>query len=309
MKKYHKLFIYGLLLLGLLIFHQVFSTFLFNQELILIESNRMLSPSHIRINEENELIKERLEGVNFWQLREITYGHLRIYVINSDHPSEVVLPLNSGVGFNSVYHLEAVIGRDVKTKTIDGHEWVYFNGNFYKVTGVLGMLENSPLNNTMVLNDPLLFDELAHEVTIIDSRDASVLDRLRSDYQLDQFNIGLERMFQISEFLFISERLGLLLIFFVSIIIGLKFSTITFISSYLKYQMGFSFIKVVFKNFIYIYCFFLSFMFLIFTYNRMNLNFFIINDVIFLQIISIISISFSYLTHSYLSFKSGRLIK
>ena len=309
MKKYNKFFIYGLLVLGLLIFHQVFSTFLFNQELILIESNRMLSTSHIRINENKELIKERLDRVDFWQLREIEYGNFKIYVINSANPSEVILPLNSGVGFNSTYQLEAVIGRNIETQMIDNYEWVYFNENFYKVTGVLGMLENSPLNNTMILNDPILFDELAHDVTIIDSRDSLVLDTLRSDYNLDQFNIGLERMFQISEFILISENLGILLIFCVSIIIGLKFSMITFVSNYIKYQMGFSFVKAVFKNLIYIYFFFLSFVFLIFNYNRWRLNFFIVNEVIFLQTISIISISFSYLTHSYLSFKRGRLIK
>jgi len=94
----------------------------------------------------------------------------------SNDYSKSTLPLSSGKMFQERNSKQAIVGKQITTIESDGKEWIDYQGNHYEVIGKLGLADNSPIDNYILINDIKLFQKSNENVIYLDSLNDKKLD-------------------------------------------------------------------------------------------------------------------------------------
>lgn len=248
MKRVSKVFPLALLFLSIFIFQNILCLYLNKQTTITMETNALLSTHHIEVDDQDlyENIKDELSHTTYWMYKDISVDfNERIFAFYSNDYSSVLLPKSSGDIFQKENSKEALIGDKIKTIKNEGKEWIKYEDNTYQVVGRIGFIENSPVNNYILINDTSYFETEINEEILFDSVDDKKLDELNEFDDVHRNNYGVERMFAISSYTNIIRNFSLILIISMSIITSIAFIRMRKDENKLKFHIGISSYKLV----------------------------------------------------------------
>lgn len=248
MKRIYKVFPLVLLFLTIFIFQNILCLYISKQTTITMETNRLLSTHHIEVDNQDlyENIKDEFSHTAYWMYKDISVDfNERIFAFYSNDYSSVLLPKSSGDIFQKENSKEALIGDKIKTIKNEGKEWIKYKDNTYQVIGRIGFIENSPVNNYILINDTSYFETETNEEVLFDSVDDKKLDELNELDDVHRNNYGVERMFAISSYTNIIRNFSLILIISMSIITSIAFIRMRKDENKLKFHIGISSYKLV----------------------------------------------------------------
>lgn len=178
------------------------------QELIILEGNQLRTAPHVFISKadlEQALIAVETSSRSTWLLEDIPGGpHKVINIVVKDFerlnfPVQVQQSLDNGS--------KALVGSSVKTVIKGTKTYVSVAGELYEVVGQLGLLENSPLNDYILIrNKDLLGSGSGLSLN-------GHLPENFSDYDEEGTNTGVERLLSLSRFRGLVDVVSLCLIF------------------------------------------------------------------------------------------------
>jgi len=167
----------ALLLAFLMLFSIILHHYLNTQELLILESNQLLTGHEIRTQKNYEEIIE-IEAMShlgyrlFAQIESHSFNDIWLFYTNDF--SNWRPPLSEGIFFSSSNTKEAVVGRNVELIQGAYNTAYIFNGKEYEVIGVLGLLTPSLLDDMVLIND-LDFLRALDLGLIVDYDDADIL--------------------------------------------------------------------------------------------------------------------------------------
>lgn len=169
MKYYrNKIISYWLVLVIILISILLNNQYQTKQELFLLESNNLMTREHIVFRNKDNLewiknIDDSNSGV--WVTGEKRNERFVLMSIYSSKLENVKIPISNGKAFSNKNSMEALVGKNIPVCTIGGDKYFEYNNKKYKVIGCLGTIENSPLNDVVLVNDVSLLK--SNDVTLI----------------------------------------------------------------------------------------------------------------------------------------------
>lgn len=167
------------------------------QQLLILESNSLLSSNHIKVNSNiNSIWKNKInKEKNIWILGTIeNKNNINVMSIYATDFKKIIFPINKGKMFSKNDSKEAIVGSEVDTYVVDKREVFDFNGTKYNVIGKLGASKNSPLQMTALINDSKLLELKEIELSF-DGSDINSLSWLKKIESKDK---GVERWFDIN---------------------------------------------------------------------------------------------------------------
>ncbi|MBF0776748.1 MULTISPECIES: hypothetical protein [Streptococcus] len=154
---------------------------------------------------------------NFWLIREMKDGNKEVLNIFANDWLKISFPLKIGRLLSTNDVSTALVGQSVETILEEGREYVICFNQRYEVIGRIGMLDNSPLSNTVIISDKrFLFSD--GEVSLNgDFEDSKLVD-------LGEVgdNRGIERLLSLSKFALLIQ-IGTLVLVSLSTIIWIHF--------------------------------------------------------------------------------------
>lgn len=170
------------------------------QELLVLESNALLSSQHIfadkTINSTWKQQQKSNDHFNLFAILEQSSDHT-IMAFYSTRYETLALPLRHGVAFSTHNSKEVIVGDDIQTTTKGTFEYFTFNRVDYRVIGTFGISKNSPLKKHVLINDDTLIEQATNQL-IFDGKDLNTIQWLEGN---SMENKGVERWFNIEFFL------------------------------------------------------------------------------------------------------------
>lgn len=257
MKKLFKIFPSFMVLVALCLFQNIFGIFLNKQLLLLMESNYLLTNHHIKCSNYylNENIENEMANNSYWKYTVIDDSNdTTILAYYSNNYAKSILPLSNGKMFEMENSKQAIVGKKISTVELNGTEWISYRKDYYEVVGKIGLTEDSPVDNYILINETDLFQEAYQEETYFDSLDTKKMDVLKEKYNLKRNNIGIERWLNISSYTSILYLMGIILMFSVSVIIAFIFLNSRKDLNELKHELGISLSKSIKKEIATLFC-------------------------------------------------------
>ena len=173
------------------------SQFQYVQKLLVLESNNLLSPHTIQAEKEMSSLWRKFASPKevFW-----IFGSLKrdteqeIIAFYATDYKQVTFPLKLGRAFSKKDSGEAIVGLEIQTYKRNNKEYFDYGNVRYPVIGKLGITEDSPLKNTVLLNNSALLNQPDIPL-IFDGPHISELHWLKG-HPLE--NKGVERWFDIT---------------------------------------------------------------------------------------------------------------
>ncbi|HFR3771559.1 TPA: hypothetical protein ACHVGM_002022, partial [Streptococcus suis] len=192
------------------------------QNLVVLESNALRTSNHLSLSSDefsDILTKIGKNNDNFWLVQKIENGDKDVLNIFANNWDNLHFPHKTGELLYKNNDSKALIGYSIKTIYEENKEYVIFEGRKYEVIGKLGMLANSPLSRTILVSDKKL---LAHEGEL--SLNGELNDPNFQNHTKPGDNIGVERIFSLSQFAFLLNAstvtfVGLSIIFWIHFLI------------------------------------------------------------------------------------------
>lgn len=161
-KHYRKMIPWILILLCIFLLKSYESSFQHVQKLLVLESNNLLSPHYIQAREDmNTIWKQSAKsGETFWIFGMIENRSARqVIAFYANDYKQVTFPLKTGTRFSTMDSGEAIVGTSVQTYKLNDGEYLDYNNVRYHVIGIFGIAEDSPLKNTVLLNNSALLEQ------------------------------------------------------------------------------------------------------------------------------------------------------
>lgn len=159
-----------IILLSIFLLKSFESQFQHSQKLLVLESNNLLSSHYIQASENMNTIwrQSATSEDKFWIFGMIEKNSAeQIIAFYATDYEKVIFPLKIGRKFTAKDSCEALVGMGIKTYMVNGEEFLDYDNVQYHVVGKLGIVEDSPLKNVILLNNsemleqpdiPLMFD-------------------------------------------------------------------------------------------------------------------------------------------------------
>ena len=144
------------LMILLLVFVLTIAYYTRIQNMLILESNRLLTNNAVSIQGNDHQISTlaTLNGINY-RIFVVLYeanNNRRVYAFYTPSPSSWLPPMSEGDFFSENDTQEAIVGRHVPIeKTVTGNVY-FFNDQAYEVIGFLGLTTPSLLDETVLLN-------------------------------------------------------------------------------------------------------------------------------------------------------------
>ncbi|MER0123572.1 hypothetical protein ABPH35_07650 [Streptococcus sp. ZJ93] len=101
----------------------------------------------------NDALKQKeVSSSNFWLIRAMKDGNTEVLDILANDWSKISFPLKTGRLLPKNDVSTALVGQSVETIIEEGREYVICFDRRYEVIGRIGMLDNSPLSNTVIIS-------------------------------------------------------------------------------------------------------------------------------------------------------------
>lgn len=192
------------------------------QTLMILESNALRTSNHLSLSSDefsDLLTKIGKSNDNFWLVQKIKNGKEDVLNIFANNWEKLRFPHKTGELLNKNDDSKALIGYSIKTIYEEKTEYVVFEGRKYEVIGKLGVLDKSPLSRTILISDKRL---LSYEGEL--SLNGELNDFNSRSQTRTGDNIGVERMFSLSQFTFLLNAstltfVSLAIIFWITFII------------------------------------------------------------------------------------------
>lgn len=196
-KYYPKMMLWVFILLCIFLLKNYENQFQRVQKLLILESNNLFSPHSVQPTEDMNAAWGQLAKTEeqFWVFATIEESSQRkIVAFYATDYKQIVLPLQAGKLFTEPDSGEAIVGAGVPTQKLNGGEYFDYADTRYNVIAKLGMTKESPLKNTVLLNDSTLLEQ-THIPFVFDAPHPKNLNWLKG-YSLE--NKGIERWFNIT---------------------------------------------------------------------------------------------------------------
>lgn len=160
--KYRKIFPFILIISCIFFLILCGEKFQFVQDMLILESNNLFSPNHV-------LADKSINSV--WKSVQTTYDDFHVFGLLEKTSNQTVMafyatnysklkpPIKSGIFFTIPDSKEVVVGENIKTSIRNGMEYFNYKNESYLVIGKLGISNNSPLKNYILINDSSLLEE------------------------------------------------------------------------------------------------------------------------------------------------------
>lgn len=237
--KYLKMVPFFLVIITILFLQLFESQFQSIQEKLVLESNALLSSQHVLAEETT---------YSSWKSSQKPDDHFRIFGTLEDTPTQKIMafystdyssdqfPIGEGSFFKKENSKQAIVGSNVQTTIINGVEYFKYNNTNYQVIGKLGISDDSPLKNFIVINDSTLLST-SNIKLVFDGPEINKISWLKSK---PMENKGVERWFNIS---FLSKWIKwttIIVITFSSILASYFYTIVTKEVRCTKFQTGIS---------------------------------------------------------------------
>lgn len=196
-KHYRKMIPWIFILLCIFLLKSYESQFQYVQKLLALESNNLLSAHYIQVSEDmnDEWKQSSKPGEVFWIFGMIEKSSERqVMAFYATDYEKVIFPLKTGEMFSGPDSGEAIIGMGVQAQKIGDEEYFEYAGIRYLVIGKLGIAEESPLRNTILLNNSSLLEQ-PHVPLTFDGPHLEEISWLEGD---SLGNKGVERWFNVT---------------------------------------------------------------------------------------------------------------
>lgn len=196
-RPYLKIIPFSLIILSIFLLKSFEGQFQHIQKMLILESNNLMSPYHIQVSEDikinwRKLVKPR-DNFSVFGLLERSSTEQVIAFYATDY-KKIILPLKSGSCFSSKDSNEAIVGMGIPTYMLGDSEYYDYNNIRYYVIGKFGLTDDSPLKNTILLNNSSLLDQPDIPLTF----DGPNLNKITWLQGKSLGNKGVERWFNIS---------------------------------------------------------------------------------------------------------------
>lgn len=196
-RPYLKIIPFSLIILSIFILKSFEGQFQHVQNMLILESNNLMSPYHMQVSEEIKINWRKLvkpsDNFSIFGVLEKSSTEEIIAFYATDY-NKIILPLKSGNYFSSKDSNEAIVGIGVQTYMLGDGEYYDYNNVRYYVIGKFGLTDDSPLKNTILLNNSLLLDQPNIPLTF----DGPNLDKITWLQGRSLGSKGVERWFNIS---------------------------------------------------------------------------------------------------------------
>lgn len=237
--KYLKMVPFFLVMITILFLQLFQNQFQSIQEKLVLESNALLSSQHILAEETT---------YSYWESSQKLDDHFRIYGTLDDTTEQKIMafystdyssdqfPISEGLFFDKENSKQAIVGNNVQTTVNNGVEYFKYNNTNYQVIGKLGISDDSPLKNFIVINDSTLLSTPNIKL-VFDGPDINKISWLKGK---PMENKGVERWFNIN---FLSKWIKwttIIVITFSSILASYFYTIVTKEARCAKFQIGIS---------------------------------------------------------------------
>lgn len=166
------------------------------QELLVLESNSLLSSQHILASDATNLVWKDLQNLNnhfnLFAMIERSSKHTVMAFYTTDYKT-LKLPLREGSIFSNENSKEVIVGDDILTTNRNGIDYYNYNSIDYRVIGTFGVSKNSPLKKYILIND----SDLIHQTAAPLIFDGKHIDKIQWLEGTVMENKGIERWFNI----------------------------------------------------------------------------------------------------------------
>jgi hypothetical protein len=205
-----------IMLLCIMLLVAVTQNYLLKQKLLILESNNLLSSNHIQANNYiNSRWKDKInKNDNIWVMGTIEIiDDIKVVGFFASKFDDIILPINRGRIFSENDELESIVGDDVPTYNVGNTEIFKYNNKEYKVIGKMGLIKDSPLKKTALINDSVLL-EARETILFFDGPDVDKASWLEGECN----NIGIERWLNLTYFSINIKNIVILMIFCSSVL-------------------------------------------------------------------------------------------
>lgn len=168
------------------------------QDLYVLESNNLKSRENIVFKTKDNLDwfnKIENSNENLWVISERKNEKFVLLNLYSPNIKDIKLPISSGKNFKFENSMEALVGKNIQVSNKDNNKYFEYASKKYKVIGTLGISENSPLSNVVLINEVELLRK--EEILILNGEG---IEKIGINKAEQGENKGVERLLGITKF-------------------------------------------------------------------------------------------------------------
>lgn len=168
------------------------------QDLYVLESNNLKSRENIVFKTKDNLDwfnKIENSNENLWVISERKNEKFVLLNLYSPNIKDIKLPISSGKNFKFENSMEALVGKNIQVSNKDNNKYFEYASKKYKVIGTLGISENSPLSNVVLINEV----ELLRKEEIL-TLNGEGIEKIGINKAEQGENKGVERLLGITKF-------------------------------------------------------------------------------------------------------------